>query len=367
MPKLTVPAALVAVDVPSGEGDRLGEHPDERVRPGTDRPLPSRFDVQGRDDVRLPHPGHHDPGVEGPLPGHRDGRRREFHNYAGESTSGTPTFFQDFTVSCNTAFVGLSGRLGDDDLSASARPSASARAGATSSASPGRARRQRPEHHGRHGCRRGRDRSGPRRGLPLSLAVMSGSIGRSTFVPPVLVEDPDGPARPTPLDGGAVADIRSMMSSVVASGTGTALRGVPGGRSAARRGRRTRQRPRRAAARVVHGVPGRRGVRGARRGGQERRHRRRTDRQGLPHLPGATDRLPRPSLPEARQIGIPRRVPPLLTGKVGAGTAGPARHPDGAFAKTQGTRVQMGRTVGLRTLGPCVTSNSTRWASSRLR
>ena len=49
-------------------------------------------------------------------------------------------------------------------------------------------------------------------------------------MPPVLVREAGrGPARPTPLDGGAVAELRSMMSSVVASGTGTALRGTPGG------------------------------------------------------------------------------------------------------------------------------------------
>ena len=45
---------------------------------------------------------------------------REFTNFAGESISGSPTFFQDFTVSCNTAFVGLSGELGDDDLTTAA-------------------------------------------------------------------------------------------------------------------------------------------------------------------------------------------------------------------------------------------------------
>ena len=35
--------------------------------------------------------------------------------------------------------------------------------------------------------------------------------------------------RPSPLDGGAVAQLRAMMGSVVAAGTGTELRGAPGG------------------------------------------------------------------------------------------------------------------------------------------
>jgi cell division protein FtsI/penicillin-binding protein 2 len=58
---------------------------------------------------------------------------------------------------------------------------------------------------------------------------MAGSVGRGTFVPPVLVDTGAATPRPTPLDGGAVADLRSMMASVVSSGSGTALRGTSGG------------------------------------------------------------------------------------------------------------------------------------------
>ena len=83
----------------------------------------------------------------------------------------------------------------------------------------------------------------------MSLAVMAGSVGRGTFVPPVLVVDrtPSAPRPARALDGAAVAQLRSMMASVVASGTGTALRGHPR-RPGARQDRhgRARQRPRRA-------------------------------------------------------------------------------------------------------------------------
>jgi len=49
-------------------------------------------------------------------------------------------------------------------------------------------------------------------------------------VPPVLVKDAGGASRrPAALDGTAVAQLRSMMASVVASGTGTVLRNTPGG------------------------------------------------------------------------------------------------------------------------------------------
>jgi cell division protein FtsI/penicillin-binding protein 2 len=54
-------------------------------------------------------------------------------------------------------------------------------------------------------------------------------VGRGTFVPPVLVKGGGASTRPVPLDGTTVAQLRSMMASVVSSGTGTVLRNTPGG------------------------------------------------------------------------------------------------------------------------------------------
>ena len=64
---------------------------------------------------------------------------------------------------------------------------------------------------------------------PLALAVMSGSIGRGTSVAPVLVRTEGTSHRATPLDGQAVAQLRSMMAEVVSSGTATVMRDTPGG------------------------------------------------------------------------------------------------------------------------------------------
>ena len=120
---------------------------------------------------------------------------------------------------------------------------------------------------------------------PVALAVMAGQRRAWHVRAPGARQGRRRPApRPAPLDGTAVAQLRSMMASVVSSGTGTALRGTPGGPVRGKTGiGRARQRPGRAAAGVVHRLPGRRRVRRARRGGQERRHGRGAHRQGLPH------------------------------------------------------------------------------------
>lgn len=53
---------------------------------------------------------------------------------------------------------------------------------------------------------------------PLALAVMSGSIGRGTFLAPVLVKGPEATTpRPSPIDG-LSQTLRAMMLSVVAAG-----------------------------------------------------------------------------------------------------------------------------------------------------
>ena len=62
---------------------------------------------------------------------------------------------------------------------------------------------------------------------PLAMAVLAGSVGRGTLIAPSLVVDEGSNPRAIPLDGTTVADLRSMMASVVSSGTGTALRDGP--------------------------------------------------------------------------------------------------------------------------------------------
>jgi cell division protein FtsI/penicillin-binding protein 2 len=66
---------------------------------------------------------------------------------------------------------------------------------------------------------------------PLAMAAATAAVAKGRFQPPKLVLDP-APAKagdPGPeLDGEAVTALRAMMREVVTSGTGTALKSVPG-------------------------------------------------------------------------------------------------------------------------------------------
>ncbi len=226
---LDVPAALVAIDVPTGQVLAAANSP----RSGFDRAITGRYPpgstfkvatsyaylTRGITTATAP--------VRCPSSVTIDGR--EFRNYAGESISGTPTFFQDFTVSCNTAFVNLSKKLKDQDLTKAAKSLGIGAGWADQLGVDGAFEGSVPA------TKAGTDTAAAAIGQgrdevsPLALAVMAASIGRGNMIPPVLVGDPadEGP-RPSPLDGAAVAQIRSMMASVVSSGTGTNLRDTPG-------------------------------------------------------------------------------------------------------------------------------------------
>ncbi|MGL4744512.1 MAG: penicillin-binding transpeptidase domain-containing protein, partial [Dermatophilaceae bacterium] len=118
---LDVPAAIVAVDVPTGEVLAAANSPAS----GFDRALTGRYPPGSTFKVATTYAyltrGITNPQARVPCPASTTVDGRAFGNFAGDSISGSPTFFQDFTVSCNTAFVGLSARLGSGDLQAAAR------------------------------------------------------------------------------------------------------------------------------------------------------------------------------------------------------------------------------------------------------
>ena len=228
--KLTVPAAIVAVDVPSGQVLAAANSPSS----GFDRAITGRYAPGSSFKVATSYAyltrGITTPTATVPCPATATVDGREFRNYAGESTSGTPTFFQDFTVSCNTAFVGLSPRLGADDLTTAAKALGIGAGWADSVGVEGAFDGSVPATSGGTDAAAAAIGQGRTEVSPLAMAVMAGSVGRGTFVPPVLVGGGGASTpRPSPLDGGAVAQLRAMMGSVVASGTGTELRGAPGG------------------------------------------------------------------------------------------------------------------------------------------
>ena len=227
---LKVPGAVVAIDVPTGQVLAVANSPTS----GFDRALTGRYPPGSTFKVTTSYAyltrGITTPAAKVPCPASVTVDGRVFTNYAGESISGSPTFFQDFTVSCNTAFVGLSDQLRDDDLSTAAKALGIGAGWGDTLGVAGTFAGSVPTTTGGTDTAAAAIGQGRVEVSPVALAVMSGSVGRGTFVPPVLVKDPANPApRPAPLDGSAVAQLRSMMASVVSSGTGTAVRGAPGG------------------------------------------------------------------------------------------------------------------------------------------
>ena len=227
---LKVPGALVAVDVRSGQVLAAANSPTS----GFDRALTGRYPPGSTFKVATSFAyltgGITTPSSKVPCPASVTIDGRTFSNYAGESVSGSPTFFQDFTISCNTAFVGLSPRLGENDLTTAAKALGIGAGWDDTLGVEGAFAGSVPATKGGTDTAAAAIGQGRVEVSPVALAVMAGSVGRGTFVPPVLVEKGSAPAaRPTPLDGEVVAQLRSMMASVVSSGTGTVLRGTPGG------------------------------------------------------------------------------------------------------------------------------------------
>lgn len=227
--KLEAASAIVAVDVESGEVLAAANSPSS----GFDRALTGRYPPGSTFKVATTYAlldrGITTPGASVPCPASAVVDGREFRNFAGESTTGQPTFFDDFTVSCNTAFVGLSGRLGADDLTDAAKALGIGAGWAEGLGVTGAFDGSVPATTGGTDVAAAVIGQGRIEVSPLAMAVMAGSVGRGTFVPPVLVVDEGSNPRPAPLDGEVVADLRSMMASVVSTGSGTALRDTPGG------------------------------------------------------------------------------------------------------------------------------------------
>jgi cell division protein FtsI/penicillin-binding protein 2 len=151
---------------------------------------------------------------------------RSFRNYEAEEFGEVP-FRTDFAKSCNTAFVALSSRLGATDLRDSAASVGLGRdwdlgtdafAGSIPATTSDVDRAAAAFGQGRNLV------------SPLAVTVATASVARGSYLPPTLVLRPGAdPAEAEPLPKGPVTTLQSLMRDVVTSGTGTALRDVPGG------------------------------------------------------------------------------------------------------------------------------------------
>jgi len=139
-----------------------------------------------------------------------------FKNFEGEAAGAVP-FARDFAQSCNTAFVSLAKRLAPDALTRTARDFGLGRTSAG----------QVPA--GRNAVERAATMIGQDRivASPLAMAGVAATVADGRWRAPRLIatdRHQTGPA----LDQGELSTLRTLMRSVVTSGTGTALAPVPG-------------------------------------------------------------------------------------------------------------------------------------------
>ncbi|MCU7724653.1 penicillin-binding transpeptidase domain-containing protein [Actinoplanes sp. KI2] len=152
---------------------------------------------------------------------------REFKNSGGEVLGNVP-FHVDYAKSCNTAFVGLSSKLGAAGLQTAAGDlglggqwdlGIDAFSGKVSAAdSPTE-------------LAAATFGQGATAVSPVAMASVAAAVARGQFKQPRLVLDPaptKAAADGAPLDAAAVGALRGMMREVVTGGTGTALRDVKG-------------------------------------------------------------------------------------------------------------------------------------------
>lgn len=267
------PAALVALDVTSGEvlavanstGDGLNRALNGHYAPGSSFKVATTYTYLTKGITSL------NASVACPATVTVDGH--SFRNFEGEE-AGTPTFAQVFAMSCNTAFIGLSGALASGDLASGAKALGLGADWAGRIGVDGTFVGSVPE------TKAGTDQAATSIGQgrveasPLAMAVVAGSVARGNYLPPTLIKSSARPAAaggssasassgsaspvaspvasprsatasaggpsassgaayvpPTasPLDASAIESLRTLMRSVVTDGTGTAARDATGG------------------------------------------------------------------------------------------------------------------------------------------
>jgi cell division protein FtsI/penicillin-binding protein 2 len=165
------------------------------------------------------------PGQTVPCPATVRVQGRSFRNFEGSAAGAVP-FSQDFAQSCNTAFIGLAGRLSPDALTRAGRDYGLGRK-LDGLPLPAPAAQVPP---GRSPVERAAAMIGQHEILasPMSMAGVAATVAAGRWhAPRLLASDPRraGPRLPR----GERATLDRLMRAVVTSGTGTALSGIPGG------------------------------------------------------------------------------------------------------------------------------------------
>jgi cell division protein FtsI/penicillin-binding protein 2 len=225
----TVPSALVAVDVVTGDLLAVANSPSfgsnralqGRYQPGSTLKVATTYSLLGK-GLSPSTPVTCPPFVL------VDGLK--VTNYEGETLGQVP-FSLDFAHSCNTAFTQLAATMGDSDVH-----DAAAALGVGSGWD---------KHLGIAGTFGGSvpvatsktERAATAFGQakteasPASLAVMAASVARGSFIEPALIRTPavaGADRAPKALDAKVVGELRPLMRLVVTDGTGTVLKSVAG-------------------------------------------------------------------------------------------------------------------------------------------
>jgi cell division protein FtsI/penicillin-binding protein 2 len=227
-----VRSSLVAVDVKTGELLAVANSPTSdtnlalvgRYAPGSTLKVATTYSLLSK-GKRL------SPSTMVPCPKTTVVDGTTVKNYEDESRGQVP-FWVDFAHSCNTAFTQLAVTMGNSDVH-----DAAAALGVGSGWD---------KHLGIAGTfggsvpvatsktERATTGFGQARteASPAALAVMAASVARGSYIEPALIRSPavaGADRTPKPLDAKAAGQLRDLMRLVVTSGTGDALKSVPGG------------------------------------------------------------------------------------------------------------------------------------------
>ena len=225
-----VPSALVAVDVKTGDVLASANSP----ALGFDRAMTGHYPPGSAFKIATTYAllssGKVTPSTSVTCPKTFVVDGRAYKNFEGESL-GTPDFTTDFAHSCNTAFVQLSTKLGDDDL-AKAADTLGLTGWAKTLGVANAFDASVPDNNGKTDKASAAIGQGRNVTSPLALAVLAANVARGSTIAPALVTAPavDGADRtPQALDAKVVGQLRTLMGEVVSSGTATVLRATPGG------------------------------------------------------------------------------------------------------------------------------------------
>lgn len=222
---LSQPSALVAVDVRTGAVLAVANSPATGLNRAMVGKYPPGSTFKVVTTLALLQKGLK-PSDTVPCPPTATVNGRTFKNYESEKFGPVP-FHVDFAKSCNTAFVGLSTRLGDDDLATAAK---SLGIGATWDVGTSAFSGSVPTNTSDVDKAAAAFGQGRTEVSPLAMTVAAASVARGSYLPPSLVLTGSQPSQqPSALPAAAVQTLQSLMREVVTSGTGDALKSVPGG------------------------------------------------------------------------------------------------------------------------------------------